>query len=146
MKKIIIGTIFLVLTISTLCQNGTYRCNIQRFEDENDSLNNKEHHNSMIIIIDINDYTGGSITVSWPNEDFTFKWDILKKLNTSVDSENKTVITYYEARFNIANGRSSKRSVAYIIQDLNDNSLHIAVNNPDAGTTNWYHNLTKFVY
>ena len=97
----------------------------------------------MIITIDINEITGGSVVISLPSESFTFRWDIIKKLDTKVDTENKTVYTSYEARFNVANGQASSRSVATFIQDMNTNSLHIAVNNPSTRTTNWYHNLIK---
>jgi len=146
MKRLLLILNLLLLSTLVYSQNGTYRCNAQRFEDDNNPSNNKSHSNAMIITIDINDYTGGFVLVSWPSENATYKWDILHKLDTTVDSEKKAAYTQYDARFSLANVQATKKSIVVIIQDMNDNSLHIAVNNPDIGTTNWYHNLTKIIY
>jgi hypothetical protein len=143
MKKLFLIVNLILCSALVYPQNGNYRCNSQRFTDDNNPSNNKEHNNSMIVTIDINDITGGYVIVSWPSEDFTYKWDIIKKLDTSVNTENKTVFTSYEARFNVANVQGTTRVVVVLIQDMKDESFHIAVNNPDAGTTNWYHNLIK---
>lgn len=146
MKKLIVVFFLTLISAVLLAQNGTYRCNSQRFEDENDPTKNRDHIESMIITIDINDITGGYILVSWPSENATYKWDIIKKLDTSVNTEIKTVFTYYEARFNLANVQANYRVVAIIIQDMKDNSLNIAFHNPAGVTTNWYNNLIKITY
>ena len=143
MKKIFAFFNLVLLSTFLYSQNGTYRCNIQRFTDDNNPSNNKEHNNSMIVTIDINDVTGGYVIISWPSENSTLKWDIIKKLNTSVDTEKKTVYTYYEARWNVGNVSGDKRVIASFIQDMNNNTFHIAFNNVSVGTTNWYHNLTR---
>lgn len=144
MKKLILVFSLALFSTVLLCQNGTYRCNAQRFTDDNNSSNNKEHNNSMIVTIDINDVTGGYVIISWPSENGTLRWDIIKKLETTVDTEKKTVYTYYEARWNVGNVSGGPRVIAYFIQDMNNNTFHIAFNNVASGTTNWYHNLTKF--
>lgn len=127
-----------------LCQNGTYRCNSTRFEDKNDPTKNASRNNPCIVTIDINDITGGYVLISWP--DITLKWDIIKKLDTSIDTENKTAFTYYEARFNLANIQANSRSVVIIVQDMKDNSLNIAIHNPSVDNTTWYYKLNKITY
>ena len=146
MKKLIIIFFLFLFSAVILCQNGTYRCNVQRFTIDNDPSRDNEHNNSMIVTIDINDITGGYLLVSWPSENFTYKWGILGKIDTTVESETKTVYTQYDARFNLANVQGTKKVVVVLIQDLGKEHFHIAVTNPDLGTTNWYHNLTKVKY
>lgn len=146
MKKSFFILYLILLSVLAYSQNGTYRCNAQRFEDSNNPSNNKSHSNEMIITVDINDYTGGFVLVSWPSENTSYKWDILRKIDTTVKSEAKGVYTQYEARFSVANVQSTVRSVVVLIQDMKDDSFHIAVDNPESGTTNWYHNLKKVTY
>lgn len=146
MKKAYVILSLVLFSPILLSQNGTYRCNTQRFENENDPSKNKEHNNSMIVTIDINDITGGYVIISWPSENTTLKWDIIKKLDTTVNTEKKTVYTYYEARWNVGNVSGGPKIIAYFIQDMNDNTFHIAFDNPSVGVTNWYHNLTKITY
>lgn len=146
MKKLFIIISLIFCSILIYSQNGTYRCNLQRFTDDNNPSNNKEHNNSMIVTIDINDVTGGYVIVSWPSENTTLKWDIIKKLDTKVDAEKKSVYTYYEARWNVGNVSGGPRIIASFIQDMQSDSFHIAFNALSSGTTNWYHYLTKITY
>ena len=97
----------------------------------------------MVVTIEINDTTGGYIIISWPIENTTLKWDIIKKLDTTVDTRKKAVYTYYDARWNLANVSGGRRIIAYFIQDMNNYSFHIGFSAVDIGTTNWYLNLTR---
>jgi len=115
MKKSFFILYLILLSVLTYSQNGTYRCNAQRFEDSNNPSNNKSHSNEMIITVDINDYTGGFVLVSWPSENTSYKWDILRKINTTVKSEAKGVYTQYEARFNVANVQGTKKVIVVLI-------------------------------
>ncbi len=97
-----------------------------------------------IVTIDINDITGGYVLISWP--DIALKWDIIKKIDTSIDTENKTAFTYYEARFNLANVQANSGSIVTIVQDMKDSSLNIAIHNPSVENTTWYYKLNKITY
>jgi hypothetical protein len=146
MKKLILILQLALFSTVLLAQNGTYRCNSQRFQDKNNSSNNKDHTNAMIITVDVNDYTGGFVLISCPSLDVSYKYDILKKLGTKVNSETKSVYTFYEARFNVANVQAPITFVVGFIQDPNKNSFHITVDNTDGGIVTLYQNLTKITY
>lgn len=128
-----------------LAQNGTYRCNSQRFTDANDPSVDKIHNNAMIVTIEINEYTGGSVLVTWVDDNTILKWVIIRKIETTIN-EQGTKFSNYDARFAFENVQASKQSIVSLIQDSQNNSLHVAVYNPDTKTTNWYHNLTKITY
>lgn len=124
-------------------QNGTYRCNIQRFTNDNDPSKNKEHSNSVIVTIEINEVTGGSIIVNYLNDNTIYKWIILHKIDVTINEQGSKYVSY-EARFSFENVQASKRTLAVIIQD--PNSIHLVLYNPESNTGNWYHNLTKINY
>lgn len=136
--------LFLICNV-LLSQNGTYRCNIQRFTDENDPSRNKEHNNSMIITIEVNEITGGSILVTWLDDNTIYKWIVIRKFETYVNEQGSVFNGYY-ARFSFENVEANKQSIVSIIQDPKTNSLHLAISDPDTKTTNWYHYLTKINY
>jgi hypothetical protein len=88
----------LLVTNNILAQNGTYRCNIQRFTDNNNPTRNKEHNNSAIITIEINKITGGSVIVNYLEDNTIYKWIILQKIDVEINDQG-TKFTSYEARF-----------------------------------------------
>jgi hypothetical protein len=143
MKNIFLLLGFLLLCNVLLAQNGTYRCNLQRFTDDNDPSKNKEHNNSVIVTIEINEITGGSIIVNYLNDNTIYKWIILNKIDVNINDQGSKY-TSYEARFSYENVQANKRTLAVIIQD--PNSLHLVFYNPEVNTGNWYHNLTKINY
>jgi hypothetical protein len=146
MKKLILVLQLALFSTILLSQNGTYRCNSQRFQDKNNPSNNTDHNNAMIITIDVIDYTGGFVLISCPSEEISYKYDILQKLGAKVNSENESVYTFYEARFNIANVQAPATFVVVFIQETGESSLDIAVENTDKGITTLYQNLTKITY
>ena len=128
-----------------MAQNGTYRCNSTRFEDEKDPTRNKSRNNSFIITIEINDITGGSVLVTWLDDNTIYKWVVRSKLETTVN-EQGVIFTSYDARFSFENVQGDFQSIVILVQDPKNNSLHFAVFVPVAKTTTWYYNLTKVDY
>lgn len=143
MKKLILVFQLALLSTILLSQNGTYRCNSQRFQDKNNPSRNNDHETAMIITVDVNDYTGGFVLISCPSEDISYKYDILKKLGTKVNSEHRSIFTFYEARFNLANVQAPVTFVVVFIQETGESSFDIAVENTDKEITTLYQNLTK---
>jgi hypothetical protein len=143
MKKLIMVIQLALLSIVLLGQNGTYKCNSQRFTDQKNPSRNAEHYNAMIITIDINDYTGGFVLVNSPSEDVSYKWDILEKLESRTNSKTNSVYTFYDARFSAANVRATSKAVVILIKEIGTGALHLGVDNPEAGTTLLYQNLAK---
>ena len=145
MKKILLYLMVLLISNSIAAQNGTFKCNTQSFDDVNNPSRNAEHHNSMLVTVQIDDITGGFVLISWQGE-AQYKWDIIKKLDTRVKAEDKTVYTYYDSRFNVANVQTTVAWIVVLVQDMKNNTFHIAATNEAAGTTNWFHDLTKVAY
>jgi hypothetical protein len=143
MKKLIIAIQLALLSTMILGQNGTYKCNSQRFRDQNDPSKNADHNNAMIITIDIHDFSGSFVLVTWPDQDISYRWDILGKLETRTNNETNFVYTFYDARFNVANAQATSQTLVVLAKGISSNIFDIIIENPEAGTTLLYHNLTK---
>lgn len=146
MKRLVQCFIIILITNSAIAQNGIYKSDYQRFEDENNPSRNAVHNNTMLVTIQINEITGGFVLVSSQEGGDALKWDILKKIDTRVKAEDKVVFTYYDSRWNLSNIQTESVWVIVVVQDMKNNSLHIAATNLKAGTTNWFQNLTKITY
>lgn len=130
-----------LLSNTLYSQNGVYKCNIQKFSDANDPSKNATHDNSMIIIIEINDITGGSVIVTY-SDDFIIKYIILSLRNVTINEKGVKFTNYY-ARFSFENVQAQQQFIVSIVQDPRTNSLHLGAYNPGGETTTWYNDLTK---
>ena len=132
MKNISISLGLILICNVLIAQNGIYRCNMQRFTDDNDPSRNKEYNYSVLVTIEINDITGVSIIVNYLNDNTIYKWIILNKIDVDINKGSK--FTTYEARFSYENVQAKKRTLAVIIQDAD--SLHLVLHNTEALTAN----------
>lgn len=143
MKKTLLLISFLCFSLSSFSQNGTYRCNSQRFTDDSNPTRNKQHSNEMIITINIGALETGTVVISWPAQDAIYQWDIKSKIGSELNRENQTYFTSYDARWNLDGVQTSGKINLVLIEDLSNKSMHIAISGEGKSTTNWYHNLIK---
>lgn len=141
------------LLLITLCTpmyaqknlTGDYISNEQRHENDLDPSKNSHRFQNLEIEVNISDITNmGFLTVTFPNEDLSMKWDITRHLQKEYDEDKQTLYSAYEAYMNIENYRTDTQFTIVFIIDYSEpkKSIHLVIHGSEHSRT-WYHNLKK---